>query len=293
MTRDAVLLIAHGTVTDLDDLPEFLLHIRHGRPASPALIEELRRRYRAIGGSPLLEITRAQATALEKRLGLQVLVGMRLWDPTLEQAFRDAARRNIDRLCVLPLAPFSAHVYAEAANRAYHELASELGASLPSLIHVPAWGTAPELVDAHVRQIAAVVENSDAALILTAHSLPERVISAGDLYAEQVQQSAEAISAGLGQPCRLAYQSQGADGGKWLGPELHQVLEETARAGARQVVVAPFGFLADHVETLYDLDIDASERARALGLDFRRVPALNADDKLVRALGAVALRALG
>jgi protoporphyrin/coproporphyrin ferrochelatase len=289
--NDAVLLVAHGTVTDLDDLPEFLLRIRHGRPASAELVAELRRRYEAIGGSPLLDVTRAQAEALETELGLPVTVGMRLWSPTLEDAIRQARERGAQRLCVVPLAPYSVHVYAEAADRAR----AALGSGAPELVHVEAWGSAPELVAAHARAIASVLEqgSADAALVLTAHSLPERAISAGDPYADQVKASAEAIGAALGRAFRLAYQSQGADGGQWLGPDLGSTLEELARAGTREVVVAPFGFLADHVETLYDLDVEARARARALGLELRRVPALNRDPGFIAALAAVARRALG
>ena len=114
--HDGVLLVAHGTVTDLDDLPEFVLKIRRGRPAPPGLIEELRRRYVAIGGSPLLEITRVQARALAKLLDLPVLVGMRLWHPTVEDVLRAIGGLGLRRLCVLPLAPFSVEVYWQAAQ---------------------------------------------------------------------------------------------------------------------------------------------------------------------------------
>ena len=110
-SRDGVLLVAHGTVERLDEMPAFLQRIRHGRPASPELVAELVRRYQAIGGSPLLEITRRQAAALAERLGLSVLVGMRLWNPSVESALREAAERGLARLVVLPLAPFSVHVY--------------------------------------------------------------------------------------------------------------------------------------------------------------------------------------
>lgn len=282
--------MAHGTVTDLDDLPEFLSRIRRGRPASEKLVAELRRRYAAIGGSPLLDITRAQAKALEARLGLPVLVGMRLWRPTLEAAISEAQRRRIERLCVLPLAPFSVQVYAEAADRAR----AQLGGDTPELLHVDPWNCAPELIVAHARSIAGTLGvASDTALVLTAHSLPERAIAGGDPYAALVRASADAIGAALGRAYRLAYQSQGADGGAWLGPDLDTTLTELAREGAREVVVAPFGFLADHVETLYDLDVEAQRRARSLGLEMRRVPALNSDAGLIAALDAVARRTLG
>ena len=128
--------------------------------------------------------------------------------------------------------------------------------------------------------------------MLTAHSLPSVAIRAGDRYQAEVEACAQAISARLGRPCELAYQSQGADGGEWLGPGVRQTFERLLQAGVRQITLSPFGFLADHVETLYDLDIEARAWASELGLGFERVPALNTAPGLIEALSNVALRAL-
>jgi ferrochelatase len=282
------LLTAHGTVENLDDLPEFLARIRHGRPAPPALVSELRRRYAAIGGSPHLRITREQAELLARELGLPVFVGMRLFRPELADALREAHAAGATRLVVLPLAPFSIHVYAAAAEQARVELDLPL-----RLVSAEPFGQSAEFVNAHAELIRPLLADPESCeLLLTAHSLPTRVVQAGDPYAAQVEQSARAIGARLGRPYTLVYQSQGADGGDWLGPDLQSALRSVQARGRRQVVVAPVGFVSDHVETLYDLDVEAKAWAGELGLEFTRVPALNTAPVLISALAAVARRAL-
>jgi ferrochelatase len=284
---DAVLLTAHGTVEDLRELPEFLLRIRHGRPAPPGLVAELEGRYSAIGGSPLLRVTNAQASLLAKSLGAPVFVGMRLWRPEISEALASAWRAGVKRMCVLPLAPFSVHVYQKAAERA----CADLGVALELLTATP-FGSSEGFVDAQVAAIRPHLQNDDhEALVLTAHSLPMSVINTGDPYRDLVEASARAIGERLGRPFVLAYQSQGADGGDWLGPDLKQVLSSVHAQGRRRVVVAPIGFLSDHVETLYDLDIEAKAWATELGLRFDRVPALNTAPELISALDQAARRA--
>jgi ferrochelatase len=290
-TSSAVLLVAHGTVEKLADLPAFLTRIRHGRPPSPELVAEVTRRYELIGGSPLLEVTRAQAAALASLLELPVLVGMRLWEPSVESALLEAARAGVERLCLLPLAPFSVHVYQEAAERSAREL-RERGESAPELVPVEPWGEGEAFVAAHAELIAAHAPPS-ASLVLTAHSLPARAIAAGDPYDQLARRSAEAIGRELGRPYRLAYQSQGADGGEWLGPDLKTTLEELAGAGQRHVALAPFGFLTEHVETLYDLDVEARALAAELGVELTRVPAIGTHPGLIQTLAEAARRALG
>jgi ferrochelatase len=290
-----ILLVAHGTVTDLAELPAFVARIRHGRPAPPGLVEELRRRYEAIGGSPLLRVTEEQARALEADTGLPVLLGMRLWDPSVETAFRAAARRELKRLVLVPLAPFSVDVYGAAARRSLDSVRAELGALTPELVLCEPWGSEPDFVATHADALSAQLrlDSRASAVVLTAHSLPSAAIRAGDRYQAEVEACVQAIAQRLGRPCQLAYQSQGADGGEWLGPDLRQTFEQLASGGVRQVTLSPVGFLADHVETLYDLDIEARGWARTLGLGFERVPALNTHPGLINALARVAGRALG
>jgi ferrochelatase len=289
-TPSGVLLTAHGSVEDLDELPAFLARIRHGRPAPPELVSEVRRRYEAIGGSPLLGITEYQGAALSMRLGVPVFVGMRLSYPELGDALKRALERGVHRLCVLPLAPYSVHVYHEAARHAAEALKGTL-----ELVPVAPFGSSPELVSAHASAISKHLDalpRDGVELVLTAHSLPASVVAAGDPYQTEFENSARAIAVKLGRPAQLAYQSQGFGGGAWLGPDLKSVLEAARARGTAHVVIAPVGFLADHVETLYDLDIEAKAWAADLGLQFTRVPALNAASELVEALARTVERAL-
>jgi len=279
--RWIVLLIAHGTVEDSADLPAFLNEIRRGRPAPPELVEELKERYAAVGGSPLLRLTQAQARAVEKTTGLETRVAMRLWDPRVPDVLADIEKNA--RVCVVPLAPFSVDVYAQAALQS---LSSD--PDKRARVHsVQAWGEEPALIEAYVEAIRAKldpVSGSDTRIILTAHSLPLRAIQSGDQYEIQFRRTAELVSAALGVETHVCFQSQGAMAGAWLGPELLPTMAECAKEGAKRVVVAPIGFLSEHIETLYDLDIEAKGQATELGLEMVRVPALNSAPGLIEAI---------
>jgi ferrochelatase len=292
----ALVLVGHGTVRDTKDVPEFLRLIRRGRAPSDELIEEIRRRYDYIGGSPLLGVTEMLGAALEAELSLPVRVAMRFWHPFIEDVVDDLVKARIQELCILPVAPFSVHIYVGAVSEALSHIASRVGRdATPSLVPVSDYGHDPELVTAHARRIAPSLEGRDQAstlLVLTAHSLPVQVLAAGDPYQQNFEKAARAICAELGWPGTVAYQSPGAGGGDWLGPTLADTLQSARESGKRDVVVAPAGFLADHVETLFDLDVEAKAIAEGLGLGFVRVPALNDSPALVSALAAVARRAL-
>jgi ferrochelatase len=187
---------------------------------------------------------------------------------------------------VIALAPFSQHVYWDAALKV-----AAAAKSAVQLVQSAPYAEEPEFVAAHVDLIARQAPAA-AAVVLSAHSLPRIAIERGDPYARLVEASARAISDRLGRPVRLCYQSQGADGGEWLGPSVRETLTALAAAGQREVVWAPFGFLADHVETLYDLDIEACAIAKELSVSLVRVPALNLHPGLVGALSAVAIRSI-
>ncbi|HEV8245234.1 MAG TPA: ferrochelatase [Polyangiaceae bacterium] len=287
---DAVLLVAHGTVENLDDLPAFLARIRHGRPAPAELAREVRRRYELIGRSPLLDVTRQQARLLGERLGLPTYVGMRLWAPSVEEALGEALTAGAKRVCILPLAPFSVHVYFQAAQQSATQVIAA-GGRAPELVAVAPWGENAAFVNAHARLVARHAPLA-ATLVLTAHSLPLGAIRGGDPYAELATNSARAIAARAGRTHVLAYQSQGAGDGEWLGPDLRTTFENLARQGVREVALSPFGFLTEHVETLYDLDVEAQGWARELGLRLTRIPAIGTDPGLIEALAEVVQRAL-
>jgi protoporphyrin/coproporphyrin ferrochelatase len=280
--RQGALFVAHGTVSDLDEIPAFLARIRHGRPAPPELVAETQRRYHLIGKSPLLEVTREQASRVGARLGIPALVGMRLSDPSVERALEEAVALGLERLVVVPLAPFSVHVYGAHAQKVATGL-RERGVRVPELVLCPPWGTHPALVRAHADVIRPEL-TPETLLVLTAHSLPLSVIRGGDGYQTQVGASAHAVGAALGVAYELAYQSQGFDGGEWLGPTLVATLEQARSRGVARVAVAPFGFLGEHVETLYDLDIEARALTDRLGLELARVPALGVAPGLLDAL---------
>ncbi len=289
-SRDGVLLVAHGTVENLDDLPAFLSRIRHGRPCPPELVAEVRRRYTAIGRSPLLDQTREQAAELASRLQLPVFIGMRLWEPSIEKTLSQAFDAGTERLCILPLAPFSVHVYVRAVEACARSL-QEDGYRTPRLVPASAWGEHPAFVQAHADLVLRHAP-PDAALVLSAHSLPSQAIAAGDPYASLVLATVRAIGERTGHRYRLAYQSQGADGGAWLAPDLHFVLKQLASEGVHDVALSPVGFLTEHVETLYDLDVEAAGWARELGLELTRVPAIGAHPGLIEALADVVRSAL-
>jgi protoporphyrin/coproporphyrin ferrochelatase len=279
---DAVLLIQHGSVEDPAEIPEFVRTIRRGRPTPQSIIDEVTHRWKAIGGSPLLAITQQQAAALERATGIRTAVGARLWKPWARDVVRELAASGVTRVLSLPLAPMSVHVY----NPIVEEACRDAGIACVS---APAWNEEPQLIDA----FADVAAHSDGHLLFTAHSLPRRVIAAGDPYEAQTQMTASLIAKKLGtSDWSVAFQSQGMDGGDWLGPDLPTAFQALVERGARNVHICAIGFLADHTEILYDLDIEARAIAEKLGLTMTRAPSLNTHPKLIEALAAVTRRAL-
>jgi len=286
-----ILCVAHGTIEDLAEIPDFLKVIRRGRPPSPALIHELTERYRRIGGSPLNAVTARQAQALGQRLGIPALWGMRLWKPWVADVLKEQTE-TLTSICVLPLAPFSVQIYCDAAEEALSSVLQ--GAPGPTLFRVEPWGSQPGYVNWFATRIQESLAKSaeSTQVILTAHSLPTRAIQAGDRYQLEVSACALAVSAALARPTELAYQSQGADGGDWLGPDLKAALKQAAASGFKRVIVAPIGFVSEHVETLYDLDIEAAGWAKEFGLGWERVAAPNDDPAFIQVLEHVARAAI-
>ncbi len=284
MSDAAVLLVHHGTVETLDDLPAFLRNVRRGRDAPSELVAEMRHRYEAIGGSPLGAIADRVATKLEKALGVPVRAAGRLWHPYPREALVGV---KAARVVVIPLAQHSARVYADAAR-----------SDLPGVEVIAAedWGQTPALLDAfasRVRDAAAASPHAtaaNAALVLSAHSLPRAVV---DAYEREVRASAAAVAErvrDLFTDVHVAFQSQGAgaDAATWLGPTLGDVLDAVKASGKTHVVLAPIGFLADHVEVLYDIDIEAKALAKARGLELTRTQSLNDSDDFVSVLEGIA-----
>jgi ferrochelatase len=286
-----VLLIAHGTVDHLDELPAFLTKIRRGHPPPDDLVREVRRRYEAIGGgSPLLRVSNELAAKVEARLGAPTRVAMRLWKPYPREVLEALIAEGARHVAVVPLAQLSAPVYADAVR--------EAAQGLPlTLAFADNWGSDAGLVRAFANEIAEALAGAvDPVVVYTAHSLPKSIVDAGDPYERLFRESVALVHAQIGAhvPHAVAFQSQGmgtGPGGRpvpWLGPDLRSALEEQSRAGRRAVVLAPIGFLADHIETLYDLDVEAAGWARELGLSFRRASSLDASEALADVVAAIA-----
>ncbi len=288
----AVLLTCHGTVEHIRDIPDFVRNIRHGRAVPANVVAEVTRRFELIGGSPLMKISHAQAEALEARLGVPVRAAGRLWGPYPKDVLAPLLERGVRHIISVPLAPQSVHIYHRFVRQQLEPLALDISCA-------PAYGLEDKLVGAFVNAIvearARLSDTANVATILTAHSLPTRVIDAGDPYQREFEAMARAIADALEErgfdasATRVAYQSQGMDGGSWLGPDLSQTLQQAHASGANALLVAAVGFVAEHVETLFDIDVEASELARTIGFaEVTRMPAMNARADFIDALEAVA-----
>lgn len=294
--KSAVLLVSHGTVDNLDDLAAFVQSVRHGRPAGAGVVAELRRRYEAIGGRSPLDATSAElARKLGARLGVRTAWASRLWKPPVRDVVAGLAREGVHQVAVVPLAPWSAHVYEDDARRAVEGTGIRLACSA-------GWGQSARLGAAFAARIdetlAACSAPDRTTLLFTAHSLPRSSIDAGDPYEREFRATIDAVVASSNRARRVhravAFQSQGIGSGvEWLGPDVPAALDQARARGDAHVVFASIGFLADHVETLYDLDIEARAMAAQRGLGYARARSLDASDDLVEALADVARPLLG
>jgi ferrochelatase len=283
MTRVGVLLMAHGTPSSLDEMPDYLRLVRGGRPPSDELVHEMRQNYAAIGGrSPLTDITEAQAMALRSRLGAQipVAVGMRNWKPFIKTALAELAAAGATRVIGIPLAPqfssLSVQKYIDAATSA-----------LPRGIRfeaVESFHTHPLLLDAFAERIFSAQPKPDELVVFTAHSLPERIIAAGDPYAQEVAATARGVAERVGiKKYDLAYQSAGRTPEPWIGPSLEQLIDERSE-NTRKFLVVPIGFVCDHTEILFDIDIQAARVAREFATTLRRTESLNTSPTFIAML---------
>ncbi len=275
--------MAYGSPAGTDEndgIERYYTHIRGGRKPSPEALAELRERYRAIGGSPLTEITRGQARALAARLELPVFAGMKHAPPFIADAAAEARSAGIERLVGLPLAPH----YAEMSLGAY--FASLRQAWDGELIVVRGFHDHPAFIAAVRNLLAeALVDFEPERIFFTAHSLPARIEAAGDPYRERLLESCRLVAEGSALPeWEFAFQSASHTGEPWLGPNL---LDSLARSDVRRALVCPIGFVADHLEILYDIDVEAIAFSREHGIDLRRTQSFNSRPEFVDALVAV------
>src|SRR5581483_7802358 len=274
-----VLLMAYGTPRNLDEVEAFYTDIRGGRTPAPQLVEQLRNRYRAVGGStPLLEITRRQGAALQAALGpdFHVVVGMKHWYPYIREAVEQLAAAGVGETVALALAPhysaMSVGAYLQEVDEARQAIGSAFG-----LRPVHCWHLQPRYLQAIADRARAALKDFGAqTVVFTAHSLPRRILDSGDPYVSQLQETGAALAADLRlEHWEFAFQSAGATGDAWLGPDILQTLSRLAGEDVRRVLVTPIGFIADHLEILYDLDVQAKNAAAGLGIDLRRIESLN------------------
>ncbi|HEV2177884.1 MAG TPA: ferrochelatase [Terriglobia bacterium] len=292
----AVLLLAHGAPDRLEDVPAFVLSLRDGRPLADSALQEIVERYRMIGGgSPLLALTRRQAAALDRRLGHRVYVGMRNWRPYIADAIRQAHQEGARHVVALCLAPqnsrTSVGLYRKVLDEAIERLAPGLEADF-----IESWHDHPGLIVAFRERIAAALDRAGpeagvaTPVIFTAHSVPERTIAAGDPYDQQVRETARLIAKALGprlDEWRVAYQSQGMTADPWIGPTVESQIDALAAAGHRRVVIAPIGFVCDHVEILYDIDIVFRKYGESRGVEVSRSESLNEGPLFIEALATL------
>jgi protoporphyrin/coproporphyrin ferrochelatase len=288
-TPTGVLCMAYGSPSTEADIEAYYTHIRGGRKPSAEALEELTARYRAIGSSPLTAITRSQAAALGERLRLPTFVGMKHAPPFITDGAAEAMKAGIHRLVGLPLAPHFADMSVGGYQRT---LAAAWDRELK---FVPGFHDHPAFIAAVCAILSeALAESWPDRLFFTAHSLPERIVTDGDGYYDRLLQSCRLVEAGMKLPSwEFAFQSASTTGEPWLGPDLLEAIEHS---GAHEVLVCPIGFVADHLEILYDLDVEAQSFARSKGIRIRRTASFNTRPEFIEAIAAVvcdALRGLG
>jgi protoporphyrin/coproporphyrin ferrochelatase len=285
-----VLALAYGSPSRVEDIPAYFADIRGGRPVSREAVEELAERYRRIDGSPLNEVTEAQRAALERELGLPVYVGMKHWEPWIADAVEAAVSAGAERIVGLVLAPHYSRTsiggYRERLERALEHAGAHGDVSV---VFIESWHDHAPFVDV----VADRVRGTRAHVVFTAHSLPERILASGDPYRDELLTTSRLVAERAGvSDWSFAFQSESATGEPWLGPDLLPHLEELHAAGTRNVLVAPIGFVADHLEILWDIDVEARVKAAELGLELDRMASLNDDPAFIQALADLVRRAL-
>ena len=280
---EAVVLMAYGSPERLDDVPAYYADIRGGRPIAPEQLADLVERYRRLGiesSSPLNAITEQTRAALERELGLPVFTGMKHWTPHIADAADAAA--FADTVVGLVLAPH----FSALSIKGYRDQLESALAGRAELRFVDSWHDDPAFIEV----LADKVRGTDAHVIFTAHSLPRRILDLGDPYVEQLQDTARLIAerAAL-RDWSFSFQSESPTGEPWLGPD---ILDHLRTLNAKRVLVCPVGFVSDHLEIRWDLDVEAAELARELGIELTRIEMPNAEPAFVRVLAGIVRRAL-
>jgi protoporphyrin/coproporphyrin ferrochelatase len=317
LARQAVLLLAHGTPETIEQIPEYLRNVVSGRPVPQAVVEEIQHRYSLIGHSPLTEITFAQARLVEAELAaagekVPIYVGMRNWKPYIPEVVRRMRADGIEEAAVICMAPQNSRTSVGLYRRAAEAEAGGL-----RIDFTDGWARHPLLADAFAERLRPALAKLSAEVgepvpvLFTAHSVPTRTVEAqpasgenegprlwpgrgADPYADEARHTAELVAERVEEIPRwwFAFQSQGASGGPWLGPSVEETLEKVASAGLKALVLQPIGFLCDHVEILYDVDVLFREVAVNLNVRLERPESLNSSRTLARGIADLACLAL-
>ena len=296
--KAAILLLAHGTPDSVEEVPEFLLKVTGGRPLPPNVVEEIKHRYSLIGRSPLTAYTMKQAAMLSRELNLPVYVGMRNWKPFIADTVRAVTADGVQRAIAICLAPHDSRTSVGLYRQAV------LGEQPPFQVEfIDNWHDHPLLIRAFAEKLRAGWEHASRELgarvpvIFTAHSVPQRTIAEGDPYEQQARETAALVArevpALTADNWTFAFQSQGMSGGAWLGPTVEDAILQLKAKGYGGVFIQPIGFLCDHVEVLYDVDIMFREFAEKNGMLLWRAESLNDSPELIAALADVARSRMG
>jgi ferrochelatase len=291
-----VLIMAYGGPNSLDEIPGYLADIRSGRVTTPAVLEEITNNYRQIGGkSPLLEYTTAQAEAIGNYLNpdrFKIYLGMRHWSPWIEETIRDMLAGGITHAVSLVMAPHYSQL-SIAKYQAKIQAGLEMYRGRIEFAHIDSYHNVPGLIQPLAERVQEGLsrwpqsEQDTVHVIFSAHSLPVRIIKMGDPYDSQLRETAQLVAEKAGlrpHQWSWSYQSAGRSPEPWLGPQLEEYIPELAQKGVKNVVSIPVGFVSDHVEILFDIDIEAQAAARASGIRLERPPALNTDPIFIQQL---------
>jgi ferrochelatase len=292
--------MAVGGPDKLENVEPYLLDVRGGRPTPKELVEEIRERYRVTGGkTPVLAIMREVAAKLEQQLNgpggerYRVYIGFRHWHPYIKEVYAELADERPEQLIAICMAPQYSSMSIGAYIKKVEEAKAATGGEFP-IGYVQSWHEHPRLIAAIADNITAALQKFSAdvrgrvPILFTAHSLPERVLQMKDPYPDHVKATMDAVCKTLGPvTARFAYQSQGRSSEKWLGPAVEETLDALAAEGHRHVLMAPIGFISDHLEVLYDIDIELKQRAAIQGMQLERIAMLNATSPLIDILASL------
>lgn len=297
MEKAAVLLLAHGTPETIEEIPAYLRNVTSGRPLPDEVVKEIQHRYSLIGRSPLTDISRRQTELVAAELGLPTYLGMRNWKPYIHEVAKQMSADGVTHAVAICLAPHNSRTSVGLYRRA---VIGETGKAPFTLDFVPEWHDEPLLIAAFAERLrvswtkACDQAGAKIPVLFTAHSVPVRTIEAGDPYEEQTRETAELVAKAVPEigASRFAFQSQGMSGGQWLGPTVEETILELKQQGHSTVFMQPIGFVCDHVEILFDIDIFFRQFAEKQGMRLWRAESLNDSALFAQAVASVARQRL-